>query len=60
MKEVRKIEKAIRESAASMWLDNLPLSKEYVANYRKEKIKGLKSVKVLKLNRGGMGGIRKR
>ena len=32
------LEKAIRQASASLWLDGLPLSKEYVENYKNRRI----------------------
>lgn len=32
------LKKAIRQAAASIWMDNLPLSKEYVAKYYRKRV----------------------
>lgn len=56
MKNVRIINKAVNEAAASMWIDNLPLSKEYVENFRQKKLSELNNIKVLRLKRGGING----
>jgi len=56
MNKVEKIEKAIKEARASILLDSLPLSDDYVANYKKERINEIKNTKVLKLKRGSING----
>lgn len=50
--EVKKIDLAIKQAAASIWLDNLPLSKEYVEKYREEKINKYNNCKKYVLRRG--------
>ena len=45
--------KAINEAAASIWLDDLPLSPDYVLHYTEEKLQELKMESpVLVLQRG--------
>ena len=61
MKEIEKIDEAIRKSAASLWIDDLPLSKEYVIKYRKNRINKIKmniikNTKMLTLKRGMLNG----
>ncbi len=43
--EKQKVLKAIRQAAASLWMDNLPLSKEYVDRYREERISSINDKK---------------
>ena len=43
MTEEERIIKAIEQAAASIWIDNLPLSKEYVEEYKKKRLAELKN-----------------
>ena len=56
LKEVRNIEKAINQASASIWLDNLPLSVEYVQEYKNKRLKNVKNTKSLVLRRGNING----
>jgi len=38
MEDEEKLKKAIIQAAASIWLDNLPLSKEYVEKYYQKRL----------------------
>ena len=57
MEEIEKLDKAIKQTRASILLDNLPLSDLYVENYRNERIKEIKnnSSKLI-LKRGVLNG----
>ena len=61
MDDKERIEKAIRQAAASIWIDNLPLSKEYVEEYRINRLKQIEknNSQKLVLKRGGLHGKRK-
>ncbi len=51
------LEKAVKQAAASLWLDNIPLSKEYVATYyKRRRIQRLKNGPKLTLKRSGISG----
>ena len=59
MDEEKRLEKAIKEAAASVLMEKLPLSREYVLNYYNKKLSELKSKesdKQLVLKRGGKNG----
>ena len=56
MEDIERLEKAIKQAAASIWIDKLPLSKEFVENYKEERINEIKNnnSQRLILKRGGM------
>ncbi len=59
MEDEEKLRKAIMQAAASLWIDHLPLSKEYVDEYYQKKIQEIKQKKEnpsLILKRGGKNG----
>ena len=55
---MKNIEKKINEAAASIWLDKLPLTKEYVDSYKEKKV-NKKNYKILTLKRGIFNGKRR-
>lgn len=52
MDEKEKLEKAIRQVAASIWLEGLPLSKDFIEDYKLKRMKEFNN-KSLILRRGG-------
>lgn len=52
MDEKEKLEKAIRQAAASIWLEGLPLSKDFIEDYKLKRMKEFNN-KSLILRRGG-------
>lgn len=56
MTEEEKLKKAILQAAASIWLDDLPLSEEYVEEYYRKRLEELHKKKeegpILRLKRG--------
>ena len=58
-KENNTLEKAIKQAVASIWMDKLPLSKEYVAKYYERRLIEKKAQSLepkLTLKRGGKNG----
>ena len=55
MEEKERLEKIIKQVAASIWLDNLPLSREYIEKYKKERLIIINHSKTL-VKRGEING----
>lgn len=57
-KDNTQLQKAIRQAAASIWMDKLPLSKDYVAKYYARRLVEKKQTNgpKLSLKRGDKGG----
>ncbi len=45
IKNTTKLAKAVKQAAASIWIDHLPLSKAYVANYYKNRLLASRKIK---------------
>jgi hypothetical protein len=43
MNEEEKIKKAVKEASASLWIDKLPLDKEYVEAYLEKRLNDLEN-----------------
>lgn len=56
MEEIERLEKKIKEAKASILIDNLPLSEEYVLKYKNDRINKIKNTKTLILKRGNING----
>ena len=45
----KRLQQAIKQAAASVWMERMPLSKEYVVNYYKRRLTEQKKTEVPKL-----------
>ena len=58
MEDKEKLKKIVLQAASSLWIDKLPLSKEYVKDYYDKRVEELDKAPKLVLKRGDKNGCR--